>query len=590
MFFKGILFLLKFCWNSKKSYILFMIITQFVDAILPLVLVVLPKLLIDELMNQQRIEYLIMVLGGAGIVLLIGNLLSNFLHTQAFILKGDIFVDFRIMLSEKLAKADYESLENPEFLNTKERAYKFLYGDGQGFASVLDNFFNIISKILNFIGVIFILSTLNILVVILFIVIVLINSFVDARYKKKNVKLDLEKAPYERKIFYFSDILDNFQYGKEMRIGNLKDWIMGKYKNHINITQEFYKKSIKNNRKALFFSSLVQFLQQTASYVYLIVNVVNNQIGLGDFTMYFNSINLFNSSMQQVMNSIIEISRYAQYYEAVEKYMNIPTILREGKNQTLVDSISYNIKFENVCFKYAGQESYALKNINLEIKSNEKIALVGENGAGKTTLVKLLIRLYNPTKGRITINGKDIRDIDYDQYMSLFSVVFQDYKLFSFSIKENIELSNNQPNNDIDIANVLEKSGIKTKIDSLDKGIYTSIYKNFDQTGFEPSGGEGQKIALARAIYKDASFVVLDEPTAALDPRAESEMFRKFNELVENKTAVYITHRLVSVAFCDKIIVLNKGEIIESGDHGKLIDNNNLYAELYNMQAEFYER
>lgn len=587
---KGILFLLKFCWNSKKSYIWCMIITQLVDAILPLVLVVLPKLIIDELMRQQRIEYLILFAVGAGIILLVGNILSNFLHTQAFILKTEIFVDFQIMLSEKLANADYESLENPEFLDTKERADKFLYGDGQGFASVLDNFFNIISKLLNFIGIIFILSTLDVLVVILFIVIVLINSFVDARYKKKNVKLDMEKVPYERKIFYFSDILDNFQYGKEMRISNLKDWIIGKYKNNINITQDFYKKSIKNNRKALFFSSLAQFLQQIISYSYLIINVINEQISIGDFTMYFNSINLFNSSMKQLMYSIIEISKYSQYYEAVVKYMNTPSTIREGANQPLPDNTTYNIKFENVWYKYTGQESYALKNVNLEIKSNEKIALVGENGAGKTTLVKLLIRLYNPTKGRITINGIDIRDINYEQYMSLFSVVFQDYKLFSFSIKENIELANSKKNNDVEIYDILAKSGMKEKIDSFKKGIYTSVYKNFDKTGFEPSGGEGQKIALARAIYKDSPFIVLDEPTAALDPRAESEMFNKFNELVDNKTAVYITHRLVSVGFCNSIIVLDKGEIIEKGNHTQLMENNGLYSELYNIQAEHYIR
>ena len=259
--------------------------------------------------------------------------------------------------------------------------------------------------------------------------------------------------------------------------------------------------------------------------------------------------------------------------------------LREGIQGELPPG-SYAIEFKNVSFRYPGSEKYILKGINLTITDGQKLSIVGENGAGKSTFVKLLIRLYDPTEGNIYLNGVNIKDIAYEQYMSIFSTVFQDYKLFSFSLKDNIALA--LPLNEEKVLDVLMRVGLEEKLRKLPKGIGTAIFKNFDETGFEPSGGEGQKIALARALYKDAPVIILDEPTAALDPRAEYEIYQQFNDMVEGKTAVYISHRLSSTKFCDVIAVFSNGEIAEYGSHEELMNKCGIYSELFNMQAQFY--
>ena len=240
----------------------------------------------------------------------------------------------------------------------------------------------------------------------------------------------------------------------------------------------------------------------------------------------------------------------------------------------------------DVSFRYPGQNTYSLKNINLTINAGEKLAVVGENGAGKTTFIKLLCRLYDPTEGEILLDGICIKDISYDSYLKLIGAVFQDYKLFAFTLKENICFDHEE--NDENIIDILQKNGMGDKIVELDKGIHTSVYKTFDENGFEPSGGEGQKIALARAIYKDAPIILLDEPTSALDPKAENELYQNFYNIVKGKTAVFISHRMSSTRICDRIILFQAGKIIETGTHEKLMAQKGKYYELFQMQAQYY--
>ena len=233
-------------------------------------------------------------------------------------------------------------------------------------------------------------------------------------------------------------------------------------------------------------------------------------------------------------------------------------------------------------------DTYALKDISLKFKIGQRLAVVGMNGSGKTTFIKLLCRLYDPTEGEILLNGIDIRKYDYREYMSIFSVVFQDFKLLSFSLGQNVAA--NKEFDDVKASNCLNGAGFGERLLKLSLGLETFLYKDFDKKGVEVSGGEAQKIALARALYKDASFIVLDEPTAALDPIAEYEIYSRMNEIVGNKTAVFISHRLSSCRFCNDIAVFHEGRLIQRGNHDKLVsDNNGKYYELWNAQAQYYE-
>lgn len=247
---------------------------------------------------------------------------------------------------------------------------------------------------------------------------------------------------------------------------------------------------------------------------------------------------------------------------------------------------AYAFTFDNVSYRYPQKDDYALKNINLELKPDEKLAIVGENGSGKSTLIMLLMRIIDPTQGRILLNGVDIRDYDLEEYKKLFSTVFQDYKLFSFTIKENITALSEEDS--ARLTNVIAEVGLDQKLASLRKGVDTYLDKLYDNEGVLLSGGESQRLSIARALYKNAPIFILDEPTAALDPRIEHEIYTQFKTMAEGKTTFYITHRLASVRFCDRVIVLREGQVVEMGSHYDLIKANGYYAELYHMQAQYF--
>ncbi|MBQ5312131.1 MAG: ABC transporter ATP-binding protein [Oscillospiraceae bacterium] len=273
-----------------------------------------------------------------------------------------------------------------------------------------------------------------------------------------------------------------------------------------------------------------------------------------------------------------------QYFDFLdipdEKYKG--TIPTEKRNDN-----EYEFEFRHVWFRYPGTEQYVLRDINLKWRIGEKMALVGKNGSGKTTLVKLLCRLYDPVRGEITLNGIDIRKYDYDDYMALFSVVFQDSGLFSFSIAGNVAASSDHDPDKVE--DCVRKSGLSERLDTLPDGIDTYLYKDFDENGVEISGGEAQKLCLARAVYKGAPFIILDEPTSALDPVSEHEIYTGFNRIVGTRTAIYISHRLSSCRFCDEITVMDNGEIAERGSHDELLAHNGHYAKLWSAQAEYYK-
>jgi len=242
-----------------------------------------------------------------------------------------------------------------------------------------------------------------------------------------------------------------------------------------------------------------------------------------------------------------------------------------------------------VSFQYPGSESYALRHLNLKLTAGRRLAVVGMNGSGKTTMIKLLCRLYDPTEGVITLNGVDIKQFNYQEYMNIFSVVFQDFRLFGFSLGENVAMSAEK--DAARIAGCLERAGFGDRLTELPNGIETYLYKDYDISGVDISGGEAQKVALARALYKDAAFVVLDEPTAALDPISEFEIYSRFDDIVKDKTAVYISHRLSSCRFCQDIAVFNEGVLIQRGSHEELLaDEKGKYYQLWHAQAQYYTK
>ena len=350
---------------------------------------------------------------------------------------------------------------------------------------------------------------------------------------------------------------------------------------------------IKFYRKTGRLRVLTTFFMNITLYLFIGAKAYMGAFGIGNFVLYISTIERFISAISDLFQTVSMLSSNIPYLRDEFSYLDMPNNMYQGTLKVEKRAFceegdnDYEIEFRDVSFRYPNTETYALRHINLKFKIGEKMAVVGENGSGKTTFIKLLCRLYDPTEGVILLNGIDIKKYDYDEYMSIFSVVFQDFKLFSFSLGQNVAANTNY--DESRVIECLTKSGFSDRLAKMPKGIETCLYKNFDEEGVEISGGEAQKIALARALYKNAPFIILDEPTAALDPISEYEIYSNFNRIVGNKTAIYISHRLSSCRFCNDIAVFSNGSLIQRGSHDMLIqDENGKYHELWNAQAQYY--
>lgn len=294
----------------------------------------------------------------------------------------------------------------------------------------------------------------------------------------------------------------------------------------------------------------------------------------------------FTNSMESLLRNIQELVKRTNYAYEYVKFMRYPSAIHSGTRH--VRGGGHTVEFRNVCFTYPHTDVKVLDGVDVTLRQGEHLSVVGLNGAGKTTFIKLLCRLYDPTAGEILLDGINIKEYDIAEYMKLFAPVFQDFMLFAFSIRDNISACGNI--SDDELSALLEKVGLANRVNSLGKGADTLLFKPFDENGIEPSGGEQQKLAIARALHKNAPMVVLDEPTAALDPVAEYEIYSQFNELVGGKTAIYISHRLSSCKFCDRIAVFSDGRIAEYGTHDELCGKpGGIYAEMFAAQAQYYK-
>ena len=321
-------------------------------------------------------------------------------------------------------------------------------------------------------------------------------------------------------------------------------------------------------------------------YAFVCLKAWAGAFGVGAVTQYIASVTMLSGSVSKLISTVGDMRNNASFLSLVFDFLEIPGKMQMGTHKTDV-SDSFEIEFRNVSFKYPGSEDFVLKNVDLKLHSGSRMALVGRNGSGKTTFIKLLCRLYDPTEGEILLNGRDIKEYGYREYMDIFSVVFQDFSLFAATLGENV--GSGKPYDGEKVSDCLQRAGFGERLKTMPGGNETYLYKDISKEGVDVSGGEAQKIALARALYKDAPFIVLDEPTAALDPIAEAEIYENFNSIIRDKTAVYISHRLSSCRFCDDIMVFSDGQVVQRGSHEELLKKSDgLYRELWDAQAQYY--
>ncbi len=484
-------------------------------------------------------------------------------------------------------KTDYEKFELPESQDAFEKGSRAL-GTRSGFIGLYTNMFTTISKVITFVIGCGIILRVSIWLIVIIVTLAILKLFLTSYNTKKEKTNFYDKTPgLWRKISYTNNISKNLTIGKDLRIYEMNKFIDMERQKTIDEYMNLYKKEeIRSNIISTIIECL-HVLDEIALYAFMVYEVINHNMSIADFTFIIAAIRTLSNSLTVIINNYSNNLSYSLQVNDYRKFLKMDLSFNYDTKALVADEVE--IEFKNVSYSYYMQEGETLKNISFKIKKGERIALVGHNGAGKTTLIKLICGFYHPTKGEILINGININEIDRESLIKLIAPVFQDSNHYAVSIKENIAMEADGNIDDEKLYSAINLSGLTQKVNDLKDGVDTLITRDMDDTGVELSGGESQKLSIARAIYKNAPFVILDEPTSALDPIAESELYMNLNRIINKHSAIFISHRLSSTKFCDRIFFLEKGELLEVGTHDELMSRDSEYKKLFNMQAEYYK-
>ena len=573
--------------KENRSYGFLILLNIITSSFAPYINILMPRLIVDELMNTLSLTKIILYV----LIIVIGNFLAStfvLLLKEIREIKDDaLSKKFDLMMAGKSMNLRFDLTESESALSARQKAETGMSWYSGGIKGMSECLVNIGKSILVIVGVIMIVFKFSPILLLLSILSVGINSICTSRILGAAQEV-FEKTPKINKFYsYIYTRITSKEYAKELRLYDCKNLIAQKSVENAKQLNQMDNECASKQFKWGIPGSIVSALCYGISYCYLGISALKGDISVADFVMYITALEVFtNDCLLSVIYNSQQLVMKCNFMNAFKEYMNLDSF-KENPGVEISDEDFDGIEFEDVSFRYPGSEDYVLRHINLKIGKGEKISIVGLNGAGKSTLIKLLCRLYDVTEGVIKIGGRNINEYSYEEYMRILAVVFQDFKLFGYTIDENIRMGDLESEND-DITDICDLSGISDWINKIENHGNTLLYKSYDDKGVEPSGGQAQKLAIARALYRDAPIVILDEPTAALDPVAEYEIYNRFNELINVKTTIYISHRMSSCKFCDRIVVIDNKTVVEEGTHNALMQRNGIYGKLFETQAKWY--
>lgn len=587
---KKLIHFIKLAWSVSPSYLILLVINALCESAKILLNIVLPVYLIDELTGAQNIQRLCMF-GGMIVLNNVGmTLVSNTLQRFLMVKREATGEGMMKLMSEKIMNLEYSYLETPYYLDLKERAV-FTIQNQDVIANLINAVSEVISRGATLIGLVVILASLGPVLLIVLVIGIALMLALYAGIAKEQTYVMQEIVPINRRYAYYLNLAYEKEVQKDVRLYQIEPMITERIVNFSNDTCDMFDQMLKKAGVAQGKMGAVGEAVAAFSYAYVGLRTLSDKFGpklsIGELTMYVSAAINFSSMVIKFGQSVISMIQFLSWLEPYMEFMELAEETNAEGKIPFTEEVE-TLEFKNVTFTYPKAEKAVLNNVSFAIKKGEKISIVGLNGAGKSTLVKLICRMYQADSGEILINGRNIYEYEYMSYMNTISAVFQDYRLFNFTIAENISCQEKE----CDVAEVkrlIGEVGLEEKIKELPLGIESRFGKEYDEEGIELSGGQSQKIAIARALYKKASMVILDEPASALDPIAEAEIYEKFNGLVEDKTAIYISHRMSSSVFCDKILIIDGGTVADFDTHENLMQKTeSLYYKLFMSQAENY--
>ena len=589
MSFRNIKWMIDIAYKNCKRVLLFCVLTAVLEVLLNLTQLYIAPGIIKCVEQKVSIKMLLMTILAYTLALFFINGFKKYIEENTLFSRIEVRTKIIAMVSKKCNTTSYPNTLDTNFIRLRDAAYFACEGNSEATEHIWQTLTMLLKNIGGLIAYLFILSSFDPFLLLLIILTCFISFFVSRYANNWHYANKIEGEKYYHKKRYIRDKAESIKLAKDVRIFNLKDWLNELLDLVHNQYLAFRLKGEKVDLLADIIEVVLTVIRNGIAYIYLINMTLNDGLSVSSFILYFVAISTLTNWVMGVLKEMSTLHKECLDISSLREFLDYPEPFKFDDGQDIPLASNYEIRLENVSFHYPECDKDIIHNLNLTIHPREKLAIVGLNGAGKTTLVKLICGLLSPSEGRVLLNGDDISDFNRNKYYELFSAVFQDFSILDVTIAEEIA----QCKDNIDyqrIKECIDYAGLSDTINKLPQGLNTHIGREVYLDGVLLSGGQMQRLMLARALYKNGPILLLDEPTAALDPLAESEIYQKYSDMASNKTSLFISHRLASTRFCDRIILIKDGGIKEEGSHEDLLKLNGEYAKLFEVQSRYYKQ
>lgn len=581
-------FMVKTAWGRVRSVLWLCIVFAVLTVGINLAQLFIAPMVLQKVETLAPLGELLGTIIIFSAILLALNALLGYVDENIMYGRIDVRSAVISMINHKACTTSYPNTKDPEVLRLHSEAMRNCSSNQDASEHIWHTLTGLLLNVIGFVIYLLLLMDVNLLLIGLVIATTVAGFFVSRYINEWGYRHKDELAKYNKELSYLVRNTESIKFAKDIRIFGLAPWLNDIYASTRRMAEAFSARRERVYAWTCVVDVVLQFTRNGIAYFYLIHRTLTHGLAASEFLLYFTAFTGFSSWVTGILSELATLHKESLGLSVIQEYIHLPEQFRFEGGIPIPKADSYELKLEKVSFRYPGTEKDIIRNMDLTLHPGEKIAVVGLNGAGKTTLVKLLCGFYDPDEGRVLLNGIDIRQFNRQEYYDLLSAVFQEMSMLDVTVAEHVA----QTVENIDlvkVADCLDKAGLTPKIQKLPLGLQTHVGKIAFLEGVEFSGGELQRLVLARALYKNGPILVLDEPTAALDPIAENDIYMKYNEMTKGKTSLFISHRLASTRFCDRILFLQDGVIAEEGTHEELLANEGGYARLFHIQARYYQ-